>query len=376
MASQIPVQRSAVIRLGRKSVVRDLVPGTLMLLSAVPVAYLIYLINETFPNQPERAAQIVGGLFVFLFIIPPAVYLLFQRRSTKPGKLALIILASIGVLLVSIYLYRVSSYIKFPADILLWSESDFVNDILKFRAGYPIYTEQVNNESFIYTPGSQMMTYLLAWLFGAPTSIPLYRFIQIIYALLASIISLICCRKLIGISQSDRGLIKWSLWGLVCLPILFLLATNSLTNPYVHNLHNDALALLISMTAYWLLLEYISTKEKWVLALMAIIPAAGFLVKQSLAIWAPIYLGYLAFFEKTTLLASDGNIYHGFFWLHGCSGGCLLYGLGRTFHLLGIYRYGETPKLVIEECPAYHGCVGLFCYWSTGRAHSSSKKTF
>ena len=31
---------------------------------------------------------------------------------------------------------------------------------------------------------------------------------------------------------------------------------------------------------------------------MALIPAAGFLVKQSLAIWAPLYCVYLLFFDS------------------------------------------------------------------------------
>ena len=289
-----------------KSMMRDLFPGLLVLLSAMPVAYLIYLINETFPNQPERAGQIVGGLFVFLFIIPPAVYLLFQRRSTNPGKLGLIILASLGVLLVSIYLYRVSFYIMFPADMLLWSESNFVNDILKLQLGYPIYSPEQNNESNIYTLGTQILTYMLALLLGNGKSIPIYRGIQIGYAFLTSVVAVFCWRRVIEMSQVSRGIKSWGLWSVVCLPIFFLMSTNFLTNPYTHALHNDALALLISVIAFWLLLEYGSSGDKRLLLVMAVLPGIGFFVKQSLAIWAPIYCGYLAFFQRPRSLVRVG----------------------------------------------------------------------
>lgn len=285
-------------RAGVQSAVRDLVPGVLALLSALPVAFLIHLINEGLPDRPERAVQVVGGLFVILLTIPPAIYLLVRRRSADPGRLGLIVLATLSMLLVATYLYWVSFYVLFPADILIWSESDFVNDILKFRLGYPMYTAQVNNESSVYTPGAKMLTYLFAWLSGKPTSIPLYRMIQVGYTLLAAIAAVFCCRRLVEMSLPARRFRHRGLWGAVWLPIFFLMATNSLMNPFVHNLHNDALAQLLSVAAYWLLMVYVSTRHKHVLGLMAIVPAAGFFVKQGLAIWALLYTIYLAFFDR------------------------------------------------------------------------------
>ena len=288
----------------------------LALFSAIPVAFLIHLINKAYPSQPERAVLGIGGLFAILLVFPSAAYLFSKRSETDLGKLGLIVLATIGVLLVSIYLYWVSFYVLFPADILIWSESEFVNDILKFRIGYPIYSAQENNESFIYPPGTQMLTYLLAWLIGKPISIPLYRVIQLGYVLLAVVIAVCCCRRLINLGfPTFEHRLRW-LWGIVWMPIFFLIATNSLTNPYVHNLHNDALTLLVSVAAYWLLLEYISTKDRRFLVLMVIIPAAGFLVKQSLAIWALLYCAYFVFFDQqrstirvvTFTLAAFGGI--------------------------------------------------------------------
>lgn len=285
------------------STVRYVVLGLLALLTALPLAYLIHLINDAYQAQPEKAALVAAKLLVIIFVLPPALYLLFKRKSIEPSRLGLILLATVAVLLVSIYLYWVSLYVFFPADILLWSESDFVNDILKFRFGYPIYSAQANNESFVYTPGAQIITYLISWLMGNASSIPLWRIIQLGYVLLAAIVAVFCCRRLVDMSMPARWFRDRFLWCALWLSIFFLMASNSLTNAYVHTLHNDALALLASVVAYWLLLKYISTRDNRVLALMAFLPAAGFLVKQSLAIWAPLYCLYLIFFERPRSIA-------------------------------------------------------------------------
>jgi hypothetical protein len=76
------------------------------------------------------------------------------------------------------------------------------------------------------------------------------------------------------------------------------MATNSITNRYVHTLHNDALSLLVSIIAYSFLVEYASNRSRWSLLLMTVLPGLGFLIKQSLAVWAPLYCVYLMFFDK------------------------------------------------------------------------------
>ena len=106
-------------------------------------------------------------------------------------------LATASVLLLAGYFYWVSWYVSFPADILIWSEGDFVNDIIKFSAGYPLYSPQVNNDSFTYVPGPQLLTYLLAWVMGKAGSIPFYRFIQVGYTALAAWMAMLCCRRVL-----------------------------------------------------------------------------------------------------------------------------------------------------------------------------------
>lgn len=282
---------------------RELIAGLAALLPAAPLAFSIHSINQAFAGRPERALLLVGAFFAALLILPPIAYLAYRGRRADPGRLALILLADISILLVSTYLYWVSFYVSFPADILIWSEGDFVNDILKFRVGYPIYSAEANNESFHYTPGAQLLTYLLAWLIGKGTSIPVYRAIQVGYTLLAAAVALCCWRDLTKPAVQGPGYTDRWPWGIICLPLLFLIATNSLTNPYVHNLHNDALAQLVSAVGYYLLLRYALSQDKRILAMMALIPTVGFLVKQSLAIWAAIYCLHLAFFDRPRSIA-------------------------------------------------------------------------
>ncbi len=232
-----------------------------------------------------------------LFIIPPCVYLLRKKKASNPWTLSYIIIGVVSVLLIAVYLFRISSQIFFPADILIWSESDFINDILKFQTGYPIYSAQENNESLNYTPGTQILTYLLARPFGKAIYIPKYRIIQVIFTMLAAVVASFCSCKLIEMSPS-RQLFRGSiLWITTSLSFLFLIATNALTNPFMHNLHNDALAQLISIIAYLVLLLYAFSHNKRLLILMAILPAVGFLVKQSLVIWAVLYFIYLTIFD-------------------------------------------------------------------------------
>jgi hypothetical protein len=304
MVMRVGVGRALVInRTGQRSTLKDFVPGILALLVAVPVALMIHLVNRAIPEGGERTMMIVGALLVSLLALPSVVYLLLRRGLAEPARLGLIALAAMSSVLVANYLYWVSFYVFFPADILTWSEGDFVNDILKIRTGYPIYSAQVNNDSFTYVPGTQLLTYALAWLLGGATSISLYRMIQLGYSLLAAVVAVCCCRELVALSFPAGQRRDWRLWGAVWLPVFFLIATNSLTNPFTHNLHNDALAQLVSVSAYWLLLKYVSTRDQRILALMAVIPAAGFLVKQNSIVWALLYCAHLAFFERPRSLA-------------------------------------------------------------------------
>jgi hypothetical protein len=353
-------------------------------LSAAPLAYLIYRINSAWTEQPEKAVQIIGLLFAALIILPPAIYLTVRRGAAEIAELGLIIVSTIGVLLVACYLFQASFYVNYPGDFLIWSESDFVNDILKFRQNYPIFTPDVNNESFTYVPGSQLTTYFLAWLVGFPTSVSAFRAIQIFYTLLSAVVAFLCCRRLIEIaSPSASKILDSTIWGIVWLTGLFLIATNTITNPFNHLLHNDALAQLVTVTAYWLLLEYETTKDKRILWLMALIPALGFWVKQSLIIWAVLYVAYLLIFDAprsfkrifTFGLAAFGailiSISIGYwlwqdnftYWVFTVLGAHGVSPLRSFKHLLDIWVYFAVGLLGGAILLHYAGFKKLFGHW-------------
>ncbi len=280
------------------SAMTDYALAIVTVLAAVPVVWLIERINDMWPNQREKAMSVIAASIAIFAMVPALTYVAMKRRAIEPGRLGLILLATVAVLLVGVYLYWVSPYVTFPGDFLIWTESDFVNDILKYRVGYPHFTAESNNESFTYLPGTQLMTYYVAQVFGHAQSIPAYRMIQVGYTCLAALVGLACCRRIFNLAAPLRTMTASGLWAVASLPLLVLFATNTLTNPFVHNLHNDALAQLISVLAFLLLLEYATTRSPIILAAMAVIPAAAFLVKQSLLIWAPLYFGYLLIFDR------------------------------------------------------------------------------
>jgi hypothetical protein len=284
-----------------------LISGLLVFLAGVCAAVLIRRLGDAWPAEQERVVQMAALLALVGIVLPTAIYLGIRRRAALPHRAGLLVLAATGAALVAFYLTWESHYVEFPADILIWSEGDFVNDIVKFRVGYPLYTEQQNNDSFHYMPGAQLCTYAIARICGAPGSIPMYREIQLFYTLVAAGVAVSCFVRLLQLSGTTRFAEDRGLWGAIALPLFFLIATNSVTNPFVANLNIDALTQLVTVTAYWLLLDYVATRRAITLAMMAGIPAVGFFVKQSLAIWIPLYGVYLLFFDspRSTLRAAS-----------------------------------------------------------------------
>jgi len=263
---------------------------------ALAMAAAIRLIHGFFPQQPERAVLITGLGFAAVLALGPGLYLARMRRESNPWTAGLTFLAASSVLLLAAYFYWVSWYVNFPADILTWSEGDFINDIIKFSVGYPLYSPQANNDAFNYPPGPQLLTYLLAWLAGKAGSISFYRAIQVGYTAAAAFLALLSCRRLLRQARCDLRP-AW-LWNAFFYAALLLMGANSITNRFSHNLHGDALAQLTALAAFYLLLVYIDTRDRRVLAAMALIAPIGFLVKQSLVIWAAWYAGFLLLWDR------------------------------------------------------------------------------
>ena len=259
-------------------------------------------IHEFVPGTTGKLARY--GILALLSGLPALIYGIRQGSKAQPTVGFMWLLAGTSCAGVATYLFGVSFYITYPADFLMWSETDFVNDILKFRAGYPIFSAEANNESYTYTPGSQLVTYLLASLTGQSTSLPAMRAIQLVYTLAAVVIAMHTTKRLItlGTGPNDNTsplqfniskAAEITLFGL-----LFLFATNSLTNPFIFNLHNDALAQLVSIAAFALLVEYAHSRDRKILIAMLFVPAVGFLVKQNLALWGGYYCVYLLLLDR------------------------------------------------------------------------------
>jgi len=170
----------------------------------------------------------------------------------------------------------------------MFSESNFVGDIIKLRTGTPIYTPPEDNNSLVYTPLSPILTYAIAWLIGLPTSIVGWRIIQLGFVFCAALVGAACCRRLYRLAYAEYQFPFPKTWYAFTVMALFLVGTAPTVNRFVHSLHADALALLISTLSYWALLAYMGSPNWRRLTLMTLFPAVGFLTKQFLVIWAPI----------------------------------------------------------------------------------------
>jgi hypothetical protein len=189
--------------------------------------------------------------------------------------------------------YQLANYLMLPVDLLSFAESPFVNDILKFQLGVPIYTVPSDNNSYPYAPGTQLLTYFISAAFGNGDSIPFYRLVQFSYVVLASVVATSLCDLLARKFLTAAEYRHRPLWMAAWLALFFLLVNEPRFNEYTYSLHNDGLSLLVSVSAFWLIVKHSCEARPWVLWLMAVLPALGFMVKQSQVVWAGIFFAYL-----------------------------------------------------------------------------------
>ncbi len=273
------------------------VVGCFALLLSVLVGLAIQTV-QGYAGSGERGIALTGLLLAAVVSSPLLIAAVRRRTEVDLSVTGLQIAAALAIAMAGVCLFAAASRIFFPADILMWSEGEYVADIGKFRIGYPIFSAPTEFESFNYTPGSQLLTYGIAKLAGYPTSVPAFRVVQVAYAFATALIATLACRRLVELGGYGKRITRPWLWSLFWTPVFFLAATNAKTNPFTYLLHNDGLALLLSVTGYWLLLEYMATRSRLALLAMLAIPGLGFLVKQSVAIWAGLYAGYFWCFEE------------------------------------------------------------------------------
>ena len=239
--------------------------------------------------------QIPPGSWPIGLVLAVAVLAFWMRVSwNEPGRvpIGLFLLGAAGWTLALSTLVHLLGYVLLPVDLLSFAESGFITDIIEFRSGQPLFTPPQDNSAIVYTPGAPILTYLIARLFGGGDSIPFLRSVQFGYVVLAAMVATSALGMLTRILSAAPGL--GPMWRWAAAPFLFLVATDPRFNLYVPSLHNDGLALLVSISCYWLMLRYCLKPRRWVLAAMGIVPALGFLVKQNQVMWAGLFLVFLA----------------------------------------------------------------------------------
>lgn len=294
--------------------------GVIGFLSLCIVAHTELPIQET--SAIFGVALMVGIILIPLWLLSRA-----EGHALMQGAVPIAALVAVGTVMVLTTAYQLANYIMLPVDLLSFAESPFVNDILKLRLGVPIYTIPSDNNSYPYTPGTQIITYLISAAFGNGESIPFFRAVQFSYVILASIVAtslcdLLACKFLSATEYRHRPL-----WIVAWLPFFLLLATEPRFNEYTHSLHNDGLALLVSVSAFWLMVRHSVEPRPWVLGLMIVLPALGFMVKQSQLAWGGIFFIYL--------LVADNVSWRQLFYFSFCSMTLVAATIGACYLLWG-----------------------------------------
>ncbi|MGH9860845.1 MAG: hypothetical protein ACRD5F_12555, partial [Candidatus Acidiferrales bacterium] len=209
------------------------------------------------------------------------------------GILALSLMAGFFVLL---YFRQILPLLLFPADILGWSESPFLDFIIRFRAGEPLFTPVEDGNAFAYPPLAALLTYGMVKFVGMAASVPAMRVAQQLFLLVGALFVAGSVRALLRHLRPETRYANWWMW--FWTPFLFLVASAENVNPWVVTLHTDALALALHCFAFWLLVQHAVTRnDRWLL-LMVFVPSVGYLAKQNGLAWAGIYCFYLVLREQ------------------------------------------------------------------------------
>jgi hypothetical protein len=273
------------------------VAATLLLVAGV-VGYLAGLSvgtgGRTGINLVPALVFAAAGLYLLAFFSLLIHEPDFLRYAL--GVRAILVLILVGLSYTTIYVWQIAPMVAVRADILNWSESPFVDHIIRLRAGEPQFTPIEDGNAFAYPPLAALLTYALASLVGMATSIPAMRVIQQLYLLLGVVFVADAARLLLRMCRPNTRLAWW--WFFAWIPFLFLVANHRDVNPFVISLHTDALAVTLHTMAFWVLVRHaVSGNDRWFIA-MAILPSAAFLAKQNGLAWAGLFPLYLVLQER------------------------------------------------------------------------------
>lgn len=234
--------------------------------------------------------SIFAGICALLFAGGVILLRAPEVLPTTHVHCAILLLAILALGFVAVELRNTAPLIRLPVDLVMGSESQFVDHVIRYRAGQPQYTPLDDANSSPYAPAPHLLTYWIAALAGRPTSIPAYRMVQQLYLVIAALFAAFAARSLLLWIRPDRRLAN--LWLFFWIPFLYLIAINPATNAYSFSLYSDALGLAANAIALWIFFGYITSDDDRWLILMAIMPALGFLAKQKEVVWIGLYVVY------------------------------------------------------------------------------------
>lgn len=276
---------------------------------------LIHLLDLDRDGFPQYALLLpVLGVVALLPVVAAGVR---SKRTGDARPLAVALAFSATWLVASAWMYRLAFLISFPADLLSYSEGIFINDITKIRVGAPFYGEPEQFDSYVYAPGASFVTYQLSRIVGASRSFTVLRGLMSGYALGVSLLGSVCAYRLVRIAAPDRALRMSPVWAAVMAPLLFLIATNKVTNVYSWTLNVDGLAQLLVLLGFLVLIHYAEHRSAWLIPVMILLPGIGFLIKQNQMMWFGIFVGFLAVFDdprsirRAATVAVGGGLFIG-----------------------------------------------------------------
>jgi hypothetical protein len=211
----------------------------------------------------------------------------FPLRVT-PAFAALTACTALAALLVIAFGAFAWPLVTLPADLLMFSETAFVENIIKLNIGQPLYTPPADSNSIVYNPLAFLGTWAVAWTLGLTTSVPGLRAIQLAFTLLAALVATACARRLSAFAFPETAGRYRRTWFVFTALSMTLVATAPYANQFAFALHVDALAQLMSILCFWALLTYVRTERRELLVALVVLPALAFMVKQSLALWWPL----------------------------------------------------------------------------------------
>lgn len=193
-------------------------------------------------------------------------------RKSAPGEWILITLILAGYF--GLLLVTTAARVRFPWDVLIWSESPFLTNMLKLHQGVPLFTAPDQVNSFVYAPGLDLLAYSLLSPFGLETDIRWCRAVNVGVGLLAAmLLALAAYRISSSTDQPPRA------WGV--LPTFFFLfslvvfANFTADIPHPDNLH----ILHVSLTFLVAQQALASRSLRWAL-LAVVIAGIGVWSKQ------------------------------------------------------------------------------------------------